>query len=53
MLSKALKIGVGVVLVALGIYAVVVWWGDVLSLVRGGLGMALILAGLLSFALLD
>ncbi|MBI5699654.1 hypothetical protein HZC35_05000 [Candidatus Saganbacteria bacterium] len=53
MLNKAIKILIGVALVALGIYLIVIWWGDVLALIRGGLGMGLILAGLIFFAILD
>ena len=53
MLGKIIKILVCVVLIALGIYTIVIWWGDVLALIRGGLGMVLILAGLISFAILD
>lgn len=53
MLGKIIKIVIGVALICLGIYTIVLWWGDVLALIRGGLGMALILAGLIFFAILD
>ncbi len=53
MLSKIIKILIGIALIALGIWTIVIWWGDVLSLIRGGIGMGLILAGLIAFAVLD
>ena len=53
MFSKILKIIIGLVLIALGIYLIWLWWGDVLALIRGGLGLTLILAGLIFFAILD
>lgn len=53
MVSKVIKITFGLVFIVLGIASIVYWWNDVLSLVRGGLGIALILAGLVALALLD
>jgi hypothetical protein len=52
-LNKLIKIVIGILLVALGIFTIVIWWNDFLVLVRGGLGIMLIVAGLISFALLD
>ena len=52
-MSKLVKIIVGVLLIGLGIFTVAVWWNDFLALVRGGVGIMLIAAGLISFALLD
>jgi len=52
-MGKILKIIVGVALVLAGAYTIYLWWGDVLMLIRGGIGCALILAGLICFALLD
>lgn len=53
MLGKLIKVLVGIVFIGLGIFTIVIWWGDVLALIRGGLGTALILAGLIAFAILD
>lgn len=51
MLGKLLKVLVGLALVALGAYTVYLWWPDLLVLVRGGIGLVLIMAGLIAFAL--
>jgi len=53
MLNKVIKVTLGLVFVALGIWTMVMWWSDVLALIRGGLGFAFILAGLVCFAVLD
>lgn len=53
MLNKVIKILIGVALIALGVAFIWLWWADVLALIRGGLGMVLILAGLICFAILD
>lgn len=53
MVSKIIKIVFGLVFIVLGIASIIYWWGDVLSLIRGGLGITLIMAGLVAFALLD
>ncbi|HAV43331.1 TPA: hypothetical protein DCX15_04875 [bacterium] len=49
--KKALKILLGVVLVVLGIWMIVVFWGQVVSLFKGCIGGILILAGLVCFLL--
>ena len=51
--GKLIKLILGAVFVVLGIWTFVIWWGDVLSLVRGSLGFFLILLGLIFFAVLD
>ncbi|MBN3033097.1 MAG: hypothetical protein JW873_03280 [Candidatus Saganbacteria bacterium] len=51
MVSKIIKVLVGLAFIVLGAWAMAVWWGDLLTLVRGGIGLALILAGLIAFAL--
>jgi len=51
MVGKLLKVLIGIVLVALGAWTIYLWWGDLLTLVRGGIGLVLILAGLIAFAL--
>jgi len=53
LLSKAVKLIIGIALIALGIWTIVIWWGDVLTMIRGGIGLVLILAGLIAFAVLD
>jgi hypothetical protein len=51
MVGKLLKVLVGLALIALGAWTVYLWWGDLLTLVRGGIGLFLILCGLIAFAL--
>ena len=51
MLGKLIKVLIGVALVGLGGWTIFIWWADLLTLVRGGIGLALILAGLIAFAL--
>jgi len=51
MLGKVIKVVVGIVLVALGAWTIYLWWADLLTLIRGGIGLVLILAGLIAFAL--
>jgi len=53
LVSKLIKIVLGILFVALGILAIISWWGDVLILIRGGIGFVLILLGLICFAILD
>lgn len=47
--KKALKIILGIILVALGVAGICFWWIDVLTVVRGCLGVFLILTGLICF----
>jgi len=51
MIGKVIKVLVGLLLIGLGAWAVWAWWGDLLVLIRGGLGLFLILCGLIAFAL--
>lgn len=51
MIGKIIKVLIGLGLIALGAWTINLWWGDLLALVRGGLGLILILAGLIAFAL--
>lgn len=53
MIGKILKILAGAIFVVLGVCLIWFWWSDVLALIRGGLGFALILLGLIFFAILD
>jgi len=50
-MGKILKVIIGLALLALGLWTIVLWWQDLLVLVRGGIGLALIMAGLIAFAL--
>ena len=52
MLGKLLKVLIGLALVGLGAYTIYLWWPDLLVLIRGGIGLVLILAGLIAFALI-
>ena len=51
MAGKILKVLIGLALVALGVYTLYLWWADLLVLIRGGIGLVLIMAGLIAFAL--
>lgn len=51
MVGKVIKALIGIALIALGAWTVYLWWGDLLTLVRGGIGLFLILCGLIAFAL--
>jgi hypothetical protein len=42
---------IGLALVGLGGYTIYLWLPDLLTLIRGGIGLVLILAGLVTFAL--
>ncbi len=52
MASKLIKALIGVSLVLIGAWLVYLWWGDLLALVRGGLGFFLVLCGVIAFALI-
>ncbi|MBU0672252.1 MAG: hypothetical protein KJ732_04395 [Candidatus Margulisbacteria bacterium] len=51
MVGKIIKVLIGLALIGLGAWAIYLWWADLLVLIRGGIGFALILAGLITFAL--
>jgi hypothetical protein len=51
MVGKLLKVLVGIILIAIGAWAIYAWWSDLLVLIRGGIGLFLILCGLIAFAL--
>lgn len=46
-----IKLIIGLVLVGLGIWAVIVWWKDLLLVIRGCIGLFLILAGAITIAI--
>lgn len=47
MAKKSLYAIAGIPLLIVGITLILVWWVDVVSIFRGGIGLALALAGLL------
>ncbi len=51
MAGKLLKVLIGLFLILLGAWTIFLWWGDLLTLIRGGIGLFLILCGLIAFAL--
>jgi hypothetical protein len=51
LVSVISKVILGLVLLVLGIWAVVVWWEDLISVVKGCIGGFLILAGLITLAI--
>ena len=48
---KLLGMLLGLVLIVLGVVAVVAWWGDVLGLLRGCIGIFLALIGAITIAI--
>ena len=50
-LSTIFKVILGLVFLALGVWAIVVWWRDVLLVIRGCVGLFLILAGVITLAI--
>jgi len=50
-LSMILKILLGLVFLALGIWAIMVWRYDLIVLIKGSVGLLLILAALITFAI--
>ncbi len=50
-ISTILKVILGLVFLALGIWAIVAWWKDLLLVIRGCIGLFLILAAVITFAI--
>jgi hypothetical protein len=50
-MKKALKIIIGIVLIIIGIVTYIFWWPDLLAVIKGVLGLFLILAGVIMFIL--
>jgi hypothetical protein len=50
-ISTIFKVILGLVFLALGVLAILAWWKDLLALVRGGIGLFLILAGVITLAI--
>lgn len=51
MAGKLLKFLLAIILVLLGIWTIFLWWADLLVLLRGSIGLLLILAGIIAFAI--
>ena len=49
--AMILKIILGIVLVVLGLGAIITWRQDVLSLIKGTLGVVIVLGGIICFAI--
>ena len=52
MAGKIIKVIIGLALLGLGAWTAYLWGTDLLTLVRGSIGIVLILAGLVTFALI-
>ncbi|MCX5697055.1 MAG: hypothetical protein NTU54_03655 [Candidatus Omnitrophica bacterium] len=50
-MSTILKVLLGLVFLALGVLAIIRWWGDLLTLIKGGIGLFLLLAGVITLAI--
>ncbi|MDP2938560.1 MAG: hypothetical protein Q8O13_00535 [Candidatus Omnitrophota bacterium] len=50
-LATALKVILGIVLIVLGLALVIRWWEALFTVIRGCLGLFLILAGLITLAI--
>ncbi|MFH1875545.1 MAG: hypothetical protein ABH865_01475 [Candidatus Omnitrophota bacterium] len=46
-----MKVVIGVVLIGLGLWAVIGWWGSLLMVIKGCIGLFLALAGLIFIAI--
>lgn len=51
MAGKIIKVLIGLVLIVLGAWTIYLWRSDLVILVKGGLGLFLVLAGLIALAL--
>ena len=49
--SAIIKVSLGLVFIALGVCAIIVWWHYLLNIVRGCIGLFLVLIGLISLAI--
>ena len=50
-MSTVLKVLLGLVFLALGALAIIKWWPDLLILIKGGIGLFLLLAGVITLAI--
>ena len=51
MFSTIFKIILGLLFLVLGIWAIIAWWNDLLLVIRGCIGLFLVLASLITFAI--
>lgn len=50
-LSTVFKVILGLVFLVLGVWIVIAWWNDLLLVIRGCLGLFLILVGIITLAI--
>ena len=50
-ISTVFKVILGLVFLALGIWAIIAWWKDLLLVIKGCIGLFLILAGIITLAI--
>lgn len=50
-LSTILKVILGLVLLVLGVWMVIIWLPELINIIKGGIGLFLILASLITFAI--
>ena len=51
LLTTLIKVVVGLGLLALGVIAILRWWPELLEIIKGCLGLFLILAGIITLAI--
>ncbi len=51
MLAKLIKLILALAIISLGAYTLYLWWPDLLVIIRGSIGLGLVLVGLLVLAL--
>ncbi|MFC1514752.1 hypothetical protein ACFL5X_02515 [Candidatus Omnitrophota bacterium] len=49
--TTGLKVIVGLAFIGVGVWAVLTWWTELLSVVKGGIGLLLILVGAITIAI--
>ena len=49
--STLFKVILGLVFLALGIWAIIAWWRDLVLVIRGCIGLFLVLAAIITFAI--
>lgn len=49
--STMLKVLLGLAFLILGVWAIVAWWSNLLAVVRGCIGLFLVLAGIITLAI--
>lgn len=50
-LSTIFKVILGLVFLALGVWAIVAWWRDLVLVIKGCIGVFLVLAGIITLAI--